>query len=126
MLMPVVKQKKIELRQVVNVEHLRRMGDPLRFRQIVFNLASNALKFTPEGGTVTIAVYEGDQCHTAQNNRGESFPCRESRSPALVQDCALDEVTVEVSDTGIGIPEGLLPGLFKVTTSHTIPTVYLV
>jgi signal transduction histidine kinase len=33
-----------------------RLGDPLRFRQILINLLSNAIKFTPEGGRVTVTA----------------------------------------------------------------------
>jgi len=50
--------------------------DELRFRQVVLNLVSNAVKFTPDGGTVVIRASE-----------------------------VADELRVSVQDTGIGIPE---------------------
>ena len=58
-------------------------GDPARLQQIVWNLLSNAAKFTPAGGTITLRV------------------AREG-----------SHVIIEVADTGIGIPPGLLPRVF--------------
>ncbi len=57
-------------------------GDPTRVRQILFNLVSNAVKFTAEG-SVTIAL-----------------------------DHTQDGVVVAVTDTGPGIPAQSLPTLF--------------
>src|SRR3546814_2924290 len=51
------------------------MADGRRLRQALFNLLSNALKFTMEGGTVTICARRSD-----------------------------GEMLLEVADTGIGIP----------------------
>jgi signal transduction histidine kinase/AmiR/NasT family two-component response regulator len=69
------------------------VGDHVRFRQIVLNLTSNAVKFTPAGiVTVTAKLTE-----------------------------ATDPPTLEVSveDTGIGIAEDKLPKLFqKFTQVH--------
>ncbi len=64
-------------------------GDPVRIRQMIFNLAGNSLKLTREG-EVSITV-----C-----SRGESENGREL-------------IEISVSDTGPGIPEELLPGLFE-------------
>src|SRR3546814_1168930 len=52
------------------------MADGRRLRQALFNLLSNALKFTREGGVVTLSA-----------RRAEG------------------EMLLEVADTGIGIPE---------------------
>ena len=69
----VAKSIKIETRLTINAAIL---ADRLRVKQILFNLLSNALKFTPEGGKVQV---EGTQ-----------------------QDGFLE---ISVSDTGIGIPK---------------------
>lgn len=58
-------------------------GDPVRLRQVVGNLVSNALRHTPSGGSVTLRARQ-----------------------------AGDEVTIEVADTGTGIPAEDLPRVF--------------
>jgi two-component system CheB/CheR fusion protein len=58
--------------------------DPVRFDQIVWNLLSNALKFTPRGGSVSVRL------------------SREG-----------DELRIEVTDTGLGIEAPLLPHIFE-------------
>jgi signal transduction histidine kinase/CheY-like chemotaxis protein len=71
-----------------------RLGDPARLRQILFNLVSNAIKFTDQG-TVKIALHLG--------------PKR--------------EMAISVTDTGIGIPPDRVAHLFEKFTqadsSHT-------
>ena len=59
-------------------------ADAGRLRQVLDNLVSNALKYTPDGGTVTVSARNGDG------------PLR-----------------VEVTDTGIGIPQDELGQLFS-------------
>jgi len=60
------------------------IGDPVRLQQVVGNLMSNAIKFTPEGGAVRV-----------------SLDVTESR------------VELVVSDTGIGIAPAFLPHVFE-------------
>lgn len=66
----------------------RLIGDATKLQQILLNIISNAVKFTPECGSVTF---------TAKQHRPEN-----GRVP----------VTFVVRDTGIGIKESFLPHLF--------------
>jgi signal transduction histidine kinase/FixJ family two-component response regulator len=58
-------------------------GDVRRLEQVFLNLLSNALKFTPEGGSITLATRQDD-----------------------------DALEITVTDTGIGIDSGFLPYVF--------------
>lgn len=64
------------------------VGDGMRLRQVLINLLGNAVKFTPEGGTVRFVIEEG--------------PHSDGRA----------ELRFIVSDTGIGMSEEFLPHLF--------------
>jgi signal transduction histidine kinase len=59
-------------------------GDPERLRQMIINLISNAIKFTKEGGQITVYA-EADN----------------------------DMAVISVADTGEGIPPELLPHIFE-------------
>jgi signal transduction histidine kinase len=59
-------------------------ADRERLAQLLGNLVSNAIKFTPPSGTITVRTFERDS-----------------------------EAVIEVEDTGIGIPEGEQERLFQ-------------
>jgi PAS domain S-box-containing protein len=42
------------------------IADQTKFKQIIYNLVSNAIKFTPEGGKVTITAWSADNGSTLQ------------------------------------------------------------
>jgi signal transduction histidine kinase len=63
----------------------RVVGDPERLRQVLTNLLTNAIKYSPEGGVITIR-------------------CRE-RPP--------EQVLLEVVDQGLGIPADQMGRLFR-------------
>jgi signal transduction histidine kinase len=52
--------------------------DPVRMRQVLANLLSNALKFTPEGGRVLVEVgAEGDRANVRVSDSGPGIPSDE-------------------------------------------------
>jgi PAS domain S-box-containing protein len=65
--------------------------DERRIRQVLINLLINAVKFTPEGGSITLAVTT-DPPPSAEQNAS---------------------ITISVTDTGIGIAAEHLPQLFE-------------
>jgi cell cycle sensor histidine kinase DivJ len=73
---------KVTLRGLLPSEPLEAVADPRALKQIVLNLVSNALKFTPAGGSVTVSA----------NGYGE-------------------DLEIVVSDTGVGIAEADLERL---------------
>jgi signal transduction histidine kinase/CheY-like chemotaxis protein len=68
------------------------VGDDMKLRQILINILGNAVKFTPEGGSVSLAV-------EALAVDGEKCPLR-----------------FTVTDTGIGIRKEFLPRMFDAFT----------
>jgi CheY-like chemotaxis protein len=64
-------------------------GDPLRLRQVLINLLGNAVKFTPDGGSVALAIEQ-----------------QESRDGKAL-------LFFSVKDSGIGIPEESMALLFR-------------
>jgi two-component system sensor histidine kinase/response regulator len=75
-------QLKLDLQ--IDPQRDRFTADVSRLEQILLNLSSNAIKFTPKGGGVTLRLWVED-----------------------------DNAIFQVEDTGIGIPEEQLPLLFE-------------
>ncbi|WUH95252.1 HAMP domain-containing histidine kinase [Streptomyces sp. NBC_00433] len=74
-------------------------ADPVRLRQAVSNLVSNAVRHTPPGGTVTLRAYVTDSADEV----------KEADRPRKIEGKV---VAVEVADTGSGIPEQDVPHVF--------------
>ena len=93
--------------QLLSTRELR--GDKLRVQQILNNLISNALKFSPRGGDLTLDVLVSSY---AVNDDDEDD---DSGGPAAIPLADAEGVwlTLSVIDTGCGISEEELPNLFK-------------
>ncbi|WP_244603651.1 PAS domain-containing sensor histidine kinase [Methanococcoides sp. AM1] len=59
-MLPLAKKKDIDLKCSINIEDSIIVADALKFKQILYNLVSNAIKFTNRGGSVTIGVDRSD------------------------------------------------------------------
>ncbi len=60
-------------------------ADPVRLEQIIWNLLNNSVKFTPQGGRITVSLEEDG-----------------------------NQIVLTVSDTGQGIPPSFLPHIFEI------------
>jgi len=96
--------KRQEVSIEVGTEPLFVVADHIRVRQVLFNLLSNASKFTPEGGTVSLSALRTPVPLPIPADRAGDKPRLASR----------DAVWVSVQDSGIGIRPGDMGKLFQV------------
>ena len=87
------KKKNITYNFRMNVEHGHILTDITKVKEILVNILSNAIKYTPDGGSVIVNVDE--------------LPCDE---PGYMR------VRTRVSDTGIGMSEDYLTKIFEAFT----------
>ncbi|MDH3202292.1 MAG: ATP-binding protein [Myxococcales bacterium] len=98
---PAANRGNIRLEINVDEDTPRVHGDPVRLRQIIVNLAENAVKFTPEGGEVELSAEPGSLDSGIADGLGAAL--FRSTQPAVV---------LTVRDTGRGIPEDKLARIF--------------
>lgn len=81
------------------IEHPYVIGDELRLEQVLINITSNAVKYTPEGGSIFISARE-------KEGAGD-----------------VNKYEFKVRDTGIGMSEDYLPHIFESFSRETTSTI---
>jgi PAS domain S-box-containing protein len=81
---PFIDERKHKLVLEISEEPLPVFVDPIRIEQILGNLLTNAAKYTPEGGTITVRAFQSQ-----------------------------DHAIFTVKDTGVGVPPAMLPRIFE-------------
>ena len=87
------RKKNIALHYKMNVEHGHVLTDITKVKEILVNILSNAIKYTPTGGSVMVNIDE--------------LPCDESGYMIA---------RIRVSDTGIGMSQDYLKKIFEAFT----------
>ncbi|WP_161139518.1 ATP-binding protein [Propylenella binzhouense] len=100
------RQKNIKVDQIFDESLPRIVLDEQAIRQVVLNLVSNALKFTPNGGEVTVKVgrtQSGGQYVSVRDN-GPGIP--EEEIPIVLSAFGQGSVSIKNAEqgTGLGIP----------------------
>ena len=94
------KKDQVLLFDTDDIENSRVLADELRLNQVLINCVSNAIKFTPEGGTITVKVSQ-----SAGSRAGYGL------------------YTFSVRDTGIGMSPDFMESIFTAFSREQASTV---
>ncbi len=93
-----LEEKNLRFLSEINISHPNILCDTTKMKEIFFNLISNAIKYTPDGGSVFLQITE--------------IPSERE---------GYETIKTVVEDTGIGMSEEFLPHIFEGFTRETNP-----
>jgi PAS domain S-box-containing protein len=81
---PAIEERKHELTVDMSNQEMPLFADPTRIEQVIVNLLTNAAKYTPEGGEISVKAYPENE-----------------------------QAVIKVKDSGVGIPREMLARVFE-------------
>jgi signal transduction histidine kinase/DNA-binding response OmpR family regulator len=102
---PLAQKKKLAFKLDSTIQEGKKYnGDPYRIKQILNNLVSNAIKFTPENGKITLSgsIENDDIFRVSVKDSGPGISAKD-KSRIFEEFIRLDEVKKTVEGTGLGL-----------------------
>lgn len=100
-----------------NMNHINIVVDMNRFSQVIRNIISNALKFTPGGGSISISISESNSRNSPTPNQSiferahstydKSELRFDQRSNSDLSSPKFDYIRIDIADTGLGMSQVL-------------------
>ncbi len=105
-----------EERQLKIVEHYPAgvpdiAADPVAIRQIILNLMSNAIKFTSQGGTVTLSVYRSEDGGVALSVKDDGPGIPQEELPTVLSSFGQGSLAQQRAEAGAGLGLPIVQGL---------------
>jgi len=108
---PLAEEKQIDLKMRSDIAELDMWFDSDKLEKILFNILSNAFKFTPKNGEITVSVFhieKNEKDINKQHHKKQKFK---------------NWIAINITDNGVGIPEDKIEKVFdrffQVSDNHT-------
>ena len=125
---PSIEEKKLHYSCELKAEHMYVNCDKTKLREILLNVISNSVKYTPEGGNISVRITEeGTTYQLTESSDGISAQeLSTENTDKSVSECDKENLMAVyrfvIEDTGIGMSKEYLPHIFEEFTRERTST----
>jgi signal transduction histidine kinase len=127
---PRASESEVELLQSFSSDHCIIDVDSKRFKQIILNLLSNSVKFTPKDGSVTVSIFpdiKGERMYVEVKDTGVGIEEKDIPTVMSLFGQVETDLNRKYEGTGIGLPFAkklttLMGGTFEISSKVGIGT----